>query len=147
MRPFLPRTPDLELWTSRSICISRASWDRVAVKSSRARNRIGQKPTNWRFLNHVSLTEVIGGLICLEAHILAAVERYASALMPRCTHQQHFQLTTIDHYLNAYTCAATPDIDHLIDSYGRLDVSPLGCAAYFGTFCPGLKGNGLLCHC
>lgn len=102
----------------------------------RARSRIDQKATNWRLVNRASLTEVIDELIRLGAEILAAAERYAGALMPGYTHLQHSQPTTIDHYLNAHYWAVSRSLDRLIDAYDRLNLSPLGGAAYSGTSWP-----------
>jgi argininosuccinate lyase len=102
----------------------------------RARSRIDQKATNWRLVNRASLTGVIDQLIRLGAEILAAAERYAGALMPGYTHLQHSQPTTIDHYLNAHYWAVSRCLDRLLDAYDRLNLCPLGGAAYSGTSWP-----------
>ncbi|KAM5354090.1 hypothetical protein ACJ41O_000740 [Fusarium nematophilum] len=102
----------------------------------RARSRIDQKATNWRLVNRASLTQVIDELARLGAEILATAERYAGALMPGYTHLQHSQPTTIDHYLNAHYWAVSRNLDRLLDAYDRLNVSPLGGAAYSGTSWP-----------
>jgi argininosuccinate lyase len=102
----------------------------------RARSRIDQKATNWRLVNRASLTEVIDELIRLGAEILVTAERYSGALMPGYTHLQHSQPTTIDHYLNAHYWAVSRNLDRLLDAYDRLNVSPLGGAAYSGTSWP-----------
>ncbi|KAM0325040.1 hypothetical protein ACHAQA_007577 [Verticillium albo-atrum] len=102
----------------------------------RARSRIDQKATCWRLVNRASLTEVIDELIRLGAEILATAERYAGALMPGYTHLQHSQPTTVDHYLNAHYWAVSRSLDRLHDAYDRLNLSPLGGAAYSGTSWP-----------
>ncbi|KAK5061614.1 hypothetical protein LTR84_008158 [Exophiala bonariae] len=102
----------------------------------RARSRIDQKATNWRLVNRASLTEVIDELIRLGVEILAAAERNAGALMPGYTHLQHSQPTTIDHYLNAHYWAVSRSVDRLLNAYDRLNLSPLGGAAYSGTSWP-----------
>jgi argininosuccinate lyase len=56
--------------------------------------------------------------------------------MPGYTHLQHSQPTTIDHYLNAHYWAVSRSLDRLLDAYDRLNVSPLGGAAYSGTSWP-----------
>ncbi|KAI7771134.1 hypothetical protein LZL87_013205 [Fusarium oxysporum] len=89
----------------------------------RARSRIDQKATNWRLINHASLTEVIQGLVALSSQILVTAERHAGALMPGYTHLQDSQPTTIDHYLNAHYRAVSRNL-------------PLGGAAYSGTSWP-----------
>ncbi|KAG4436388.1 hypothetical protein IFR05_008144 [Cadophora sp. M221] len=102
----------------------------------RARSRIDQKATNWRLVNRASLTEVIEEMLQLSSEIMTTAERYSGALMPGYTHLQHSQPTTIDHYLNAHYWAMSRSIDRLLDAYGRLNVSPLGGAAYSGTSWP-----------
>jgi argininosuccinate lyase len=102
----------------------------------RARSRIDQKATNWRLVNRSSLTEVIDELIHLGAEILATARRYDGALMPGYTHLQHSQPTTIDHYLNAHYWAVSRSLDRLLDAYDRLNLCPLGGAAYSGTSWP-----------
>ncbi|KAH7001151.1 argininosuccinate lyase [Ilyonectria destructans] len=102
----------------------------------RARSRIDQKATNWRLVNRVSLTQVIDELARLGAEMLATAARYDGALMPGYTHLQHSQPTTIDHYLNAHYWAVSRNLDRLLDAYDRLNISPLGGAAYSGTSWP-----------
>lgn len=102
----------------------------------RARSRIDQKATNWRLVNRASFTKVMSEMARLGAEILATGERYAGALMPGYTHLQHSQPTTIDHYLNAHYWAVSRNLDRLLDAYDRLNVSPLGGAAYSGTSWP-----------
>jgi argininosuccinate lyase len=102
----------------------------------RARSRIDQKATNWRLINRASLTEVIQGLVALSSQILETAEHYAGALMPGYTHLQHSQPTTIDHYLNAHYWAVSRNLSRLFEAYDRLNLSPLGGAAYSGTSWP-----------
>ncbi|KAH7369508.1 argininosuccinate lyase [Rhexocercosporidium sp. MPI-PUGE-AT-0058] len=102
----------------------------------RARSRIDQKATNWRLINRASLTEVIEEMIRLSSEVLATAERYCGAIMPGYTHLQHSQPTTIDHYLNAHYWAMSRSVDRLLDAYDRLNLSPLGGAAYSGTSWP-----------
>jgi argininosuccinate lyase len=102
----------------------------------RARSRIDQKATNWRLVNRASLTEVIHELLCLTSQILATAEQYSGALMPGYTHLQHSQPTTIDHYLNAHYWALSRNASRLFQAYDRLNLSPLGGAAYSGTSWP-----------
>lgn len=102
----------------------------------RARSRIDQKATNWRLVVRASLTEVMDALVCFGTEIQITAERYAGALMPGYTHLQHSQPTTIDHYLNSHYWAVSRNLSRLLDAYDRLNVSPLGSAAYSGTSWP-----------
>ncbi|RSL48024.1 hypothetical protein CEP54_013107 [Fusarium duplospermum] len=102
----------------------------------RARSRIDQKATNWRLINRASITEVMRQLVALGSQILATAERYAGALMPGYTHLQHSQPTTIDHYLNAHYWSVSRNLSRLFEAYDRLNLCPLGGAAYSGTSWP-----------
>lgn len=102
----------------------------------RGRSRIDQKATNWRLVVRASLMEVMGELLRLGSQMLDTAERYAGALMPGYTHLQHSQPTTIDHYLNAHYWAVSRNFARLVDAYDRLNISPLGTAAYSGTSWP-----------
>lgn len=102
----------------------------------RGRSRIDQKATNWRLVNRAFLTKVIQQLVSLGEAILDTAQRHAGALMPGYTHLQHSQPTTIDHYLNAHYWCVSRNISRLLDAYDRLNVCPLGGAAYSGTSWP-----------
>ncbi|EEY21644.1 argininosuccinate lyase [Verticillium alfalfae VaMs.102] len=102
----------------------------------RGRSRIDQKATNWRLINRASLTDVIRELVDLATEILATADRHTGVLMPGYTHMQHSQPTTMDHYLNAHYWAVSRSLDRLYDAYDRLNVCPLGGAAYSGTSWP-----------
>lgn len=102
----------------------------------RARSRIDQKATNWRLVNRRHLTEVIHETTKLASQVLTTAERYTGALMPGYTHLQHSQPTTVDHYLNAHYWAISRNVDRLLEAYDRLNLSPLGGAAYSGTSWP-----------
>ncbi|MDQ4113020.1 MAG: argininosuccinate lyase [Actinomycetota bacterium] len=102
----------------------------------RARSRIDQKATNWRLINRRRLTQVIGELLDLGEEMLSAAERHNGNVVPGYTHLQHSQPTTFDHYLNAHYWTLTRNLDRLFDAYDRLNVSPLGGAAYSGTSWP-----------
>ncbi|KAI9147124.1 argininosuccinate lyase [Paramyrothecium foliicola] len=102
----------------------------------RARSRIDQKHTNWRLVNRAGLVDVMDELIRLGDEMLAVAARHDGALMPGYTHLQHSQPTTIDHYLNAHYWSVSRNVGRLLDAYDRLNVSPLGGAAYSGTSWP-----------
>lgn len=102
----------------------------------RARSRIDQKATGWRMINRRALTSVIRELLKLQRVILEVADRHSGLLLPGYTHLQHSQPTTFDHYLNAHFWAFARNAERLFQSYDRLNVSPLGGAAYSGTSWP-----------
>jgi len=66
----------------------------------------------------------------------ALVERAtdnAESVIPGFTHLQHAQPTTLAHHLLAHADALLRDFQRLRDSYGRVNRSPLGAAAFAST--------------
>ena len=54
-------------------------------------------------------------------------------ILPGFTHVQHAQPVTVGHWLMAHFFRLQRDAERLMDSYKRLNISPLGSAALAGT--------------
>ncbi|MDR6223354.1 argininosuccinate lyase [Methanococcoides alaskense] len=54
-------------------------------------------------------------------------------LMPGFTHLQHAQPTTLAHHLTAHANAIGRDLERTMDCYKRVNLSPLGAAAFAST--------------
>ncbi|MCE5338610.1 MAG: argininosuccinate lyase [Methanomicrobiaceae archaeon] len=83
--------------------------------------------------------EIIGlvrSLTGLRTTLLDVASRHTGTVMPGFTHLQHAQPTTLAHYLLAYEQAFSRDTARLRDAYARVDVSPLGSAAFASTGFP-----------
>jgi len=102
----------------------------------RARSRIDQKATGWRMTNRWHLLAVMDASVELGATLLGAARKFEGTLSPGYTHLQHSQPTTLDHYFNAHYWAVSRNLDRALEAYSRLNVSPLGGAAYSGTSWP-----------
>lgn len=130
--------PDAEVGTL-GLQIERYLHERVGepgLNIQRARSRIDQKATGWRLINREHLLDVGDSVFRLGEALLFAARRFDGVLIPGYTHLQHSQPTTFDHYLNAHYWSISRNIDRLLQSIGRLNVSPLGGAAYSGTSWP-----------
>ncbi len=68
--------------------------------------------------------------------LLAVADKHTSTAMPGFTHLQHAQPTTLAHHLLAYEQAFARDFDRLKDAYARVNLSPLGAAAFASTGYP-----------
>lgn len=68
--------------------------------------------------------------------LVALAERHTESGMPGFTHLQHAQPTTLAHHLLAYEQAFSRDFDRLKDAYARVNLSPLGAAAFASTGYP-----------
>ncbi|KIM10336.1 MAG: argininosuccinate lyase [Sulfuricurvum sp. PC08-66] len=60
-------------------------------------------------------------------------QHHTTTLMPGMTHLQHAQPINFAFHLLAYASMFKRDIERLLDSHARNNVSPLGCAALAGT--------------
>jgi argininosuccinate lyase len=74
--------------------------------------------------------------IRLREHLLAIADKHTSTIMPGFTHLQHAQPTTLAHHLLAYEQAFSRDFDRLQSAYSRVNLSPLGAAAFASTGYP-----------
>jgi len=99
----------------------------------RGRSRIDQKATGWRMTNRAAILDVMSALERLASSILSVAARHDGVLIPGYTHLQHSQPTTLDHYLNAHYWAVSRNLERLVEVAARLNLSPLGGAAYSGT--------------
>ncbi len=73
-----------------------------------------------------------------ELRVLAQVlvkkaEENTETIVPGFTHLQHAQPTTLAHHLLAHADAFFRDFDRLKDTYPRVNLSPLGAAAFAST--------------
>ncbi len=59
--------------------------------------------------------------------------RHTDTLIPGFTHTQHAQPITLAHHLLAHADAFTRDLDRMEDAYRRVNLSPLGAAAFAST--------------
>jgi len=75
-------------------------------------------------------------LVKLRGALLAIAEEHTGTVMPGFTHLQHAQPTTLAHYLLAYEQAFSRDFDRLAEAYTRVNLCPLGAAAFASTGYP-----------
>lgn len=61
---------------------------------------------------------------------------HTQSVMPGFTHLQHAQPTTLAHYMLSYEQAFSRDFDRFRDTYARVNLCPLGAAAFASTGYP-----------
>jgi len=98
-----------------------------------AKSRNDQVSTAIRMALRTYLLKIITNLIEFRLVILGKAEDNLETVMPGYTHLQHAQPTTLAHHLIAYHDSIYRDCERLIESYLRLNVSPLGSAALAST--------------
>jgi len=104
------------------------------VHTGRSRNdQIAVDERLW--LRHL-VREVGSRLVSLAEALLAAAERERGTPMPGYTHLQRAQPITVGHLLLAHFWRFDRDLDRLIATAARADVSPLGAGALAGSTLP-----------
>ena len=98
-----------------------------------AKSRNDQVSTAIRMALRTYLLKIITNLIEFRLIILGKAEDHLETVMPGYTHLQHAQPTTLAHHLMAYHDSMYRDCERLIESYLRLNISPLGSAALTST--------------
>ncbi|MEJ2468586.1 MAG: argininosuccinate lyase, partial [Campylobacterales bacterium] len=77
--------------------------------------------------------EIAGQLKTLMQTLVDISVRHAETLLPGMTHLQHAQPINFGFHLLAYASMFKRDVERLLSSRERNNVSPLGCAALAGT--------------
>ena len=72
----------------------------------------------------------------LRAAVMALARMHVDTLMPGTTHTQPAQPTTMAHYLGGVLAPLERDVDRLRELYRRVNLSPLGAAAFTTTGFP-----------
>ncbi len=69
----------------------------------------------------------------LQASLVRVMTRYGRLLLPGYTHLQRAQPTTVFHHMQSHFEAIAEDAERLSQLYGRVNLSPMGAAAFAGT--------------
>ncbi len=100
------------------------------------RSRNDEVATCIRIKLREELLKQLSALIKVRKVLITLAERHSDTIMPGFTHLQHAQPTTLAHHLLSYEQAFSRDFDRLKDAYVRVNLSPLGAAAFASTGYP-----------
>jgi argininosuccinate lyase len=100
------------------------------------RSRNDEVATCIRIKLREELLKQMSALIKVREVLVALAALHIDTVMPGFTHLQHAQPTTLAHHLLAYEQAFSRDFDRLKDTYVRVNLSPLGAAAFASTGYP-----------
>jgi argininosuccinate lyase len=100
------------------------------------RSRNDQVATAVRLFTKRQLTEVARGLVALQEVLYERARTAPDAYLPGYTHLQRAQPVLLAHHLLAHAWALSRDVDRILDTRRRLDVSPLGAGALAGSSLP-----------
>ena len=110
--------------------------DHIAGVMHTARSRNDQTTTVVRMYIREQLLN-FGETLCSTVRaILRLARQHCATVVGGLTHYQPAAVTTFAHWFASYAEALLRDIQRIVESYDRLNVSPLGAAASFGTSWP-----------
>jgi argininosuccinate lyase len=98
-----------------------------------ARSRNDQVVTDLRMFMRDATLDTMDAIGALQKAIMEKASDSLDIILPGFTHIQHAQPVTAGHWLMAHFFRLQRDSERLMDSYRRLNVSPLGSAALAGT--------------
>jgi argininosuccinate lyase len=108
----------------------------VGAKLHTGRSRNDQIATDLRLYARRELTDIARRVIALEEVMLSRAVDAGEAYLPGYTHLQRAQPVLLAHHLLAHGWALARDLDRLVLTVDRLNVSPLGAGALAGSSLP-----------
>ena len=104
----------------------------IGAKLHTGRSRNDQIAVDLRLYAKRELTSTVSGIIALQNVLLARAKEAGDAYLPGYTHLQRAQPVLLAHHLLAHGWALSRDVDRLLSTVDRLDVSPLGREHWLG---------------
>ncbi|HEX4246130.1 MAG TPA: argininosuccinate lyase [Acidimicrobiales bacterium] len=108
----------------------------VGAKLHTGRSRNDQVATDLRLYTKRTLRAVATGIIAFQEVLLGRAKEAGDTYLPGYTHLQRAQPVLLSHHLLAHGWALARDVDRLLATIERLDVSPLGAGAVAGSSLP-----------
>jgi len=108
----------------------------VGAKLHTGRSRNDQVATDLRLWTRRSLAAVADDVLGLQDVLLRRAQDAGDAYLPGYTHLQRAQPVLLAHHLLAHGWALARDVDRLVATVERCNVSPLGAGALAGSSLP-----------
>ncbi len=105
----------------------------VGGRMHSGRSRNDEVATCIRLALREELMGLLEEIFYLRNALIGLAKKHASTLMPGFTHLQHAQPTTLAHHLCAHEAAFGRDFDRIQDAFSRVNLCPLGAAAFAST--------------
>jgi argininosuccinate lyase len=105
-----------------------------ALHTGRSRN--DQIALDERLYLRAAIHDVVEAILALQATLVARAETEAGVPMPGYTHLQRAQPVSVGHHLLAHVERLDRDVDRLLATAHRANVSPLGAGALAGSTLP-----------
>jgi argininosuccinate lyase len=108
----------------------------AGAKLHTGRSRNDQVATDVRLWTKAALAGIAARVVELQQTLLDRAVEAGGAYLPGYTHVQRAQPVLLAHHLLAHGWALARDVDRLLDTRRRTDVSPLGAGALAGSSLP-----------
>jgi len=108
----------------------------VGGKLHTGRSRNDQVALDERLYMRRASAQILTMIRSLQAALLSQAERHLETVMPGYTHMQRAQPVLLSHHLLAYVYMLGRDHERIEQCTFRMDLSPLGAAAFAGTSYP-----------
>jgi argininosuccinate lyase len=108
----------------------------AGAKLHTGRSRNDQVATDLRLWVKGALAEIAQRVVSLQQTLLERAVEVGDAYLPGYTHVQRAQPVLLAHHLLAHGWALARDVDRVLDTRRRTDVSPLGAGALAGSSLP-----------
>jgi argininosuccinate lyase len=108
----------------------------AGAKLHTGRSRNDQVATDLRLYTRRALGEVTARLLAFQEVLLTSAENAGDTYLPGYTHLQRAQPVLLAHHQLAHGWAIARDVDRLLATRRRLNVSPLGAGALAGSSLP-----------
>jgi argininosuccinate lyase len=132
---FAPAAADEDIHTAVERRVTELAGE-AGAKLHSGRSRNDQVATDLRLWCRRSLTSVALRAMALQEVLLARALEAGECSLPGYTHLQRAQPVLLAHHLAAHAWALARDVDRLIETIERADVSPLGAGALAGSSLP-----------
>jgi argininosuccinate lyase len=126
-----PSTEDVHHWLEQK-AIASVGID-AAGYLNLGKSRNDQVATALRMEVRERVIGIVGRAKRLEASLLKVMARYGNLPLPGYTHLQRAQPTTVFHHMQSHFEAVEEDVERLTQLYARVNLSPMGAAAFAGT--------------
>ncbi len=108
----------------------------AGAKLHTGRSRNDQVATDLRLYTRRAVDEIVERILAFQEVVLEAAAAAGEIYLPGYTHLQRAQPVLLAHHLLAHGWALARDIDRLLATRRRLNVSPLGAGALAGSSLP-----------
>ncbi|MEG3055511.1 MAG: argininosuccinate lyase [Methanoculleus sp.] len=125
-----------DIHAGKEACLIERVGEDIGGRLHMGRSRNDEVATCVRIRLKQEIIVLARALVDLRRTLLDLAAGHTDTVMPGFTHLQHAQPTTLAHYLLAYEQAFSRDTARLREAYARVDVSPLGSAAFASTGFP-----------